>query len=443
VTTRSGDLILLDFGLLPLWSGDKPPVMPPGQLDPERKAKADASQDLEIVGKDARAVADLVNLASVRGRYAFDQPDGGALVEERVSSIVEREGLKATVKRVDRMPHLERARRLLDEDPDGVEVQFHGPWGVATRGLPSERELRVLGTRMDPAGPDAGKWQSVWVEVTPSPPARSSEIGYVLVDEARLMFADPVALTDWQHDESRDGLADVAFWGRDAQLVAHELGAGTVTGVGEPFGWADLSIAAAQLRCKELVQRKAEPGTAFALDYRPHDDAYRLLVQAWTSPTESGTVDVGGIRTTGFFTSWGDGAFPVFRDLDSSDKVCRIRVELGAPEIVTRQRRFDDLWTGELSKNAIVSATVARDGQRVRFIYREPPKRNDSGWRVFTGFESQEYLDEAENAVVMPLRELIARDKDLEPLFRIPGRVAFERDLEDRFVACPSPSIDT
>lgn len=85
---------------------------------------------MEIVGPDADRVAQLLDLAAVKGRYAFDVSSDSTLVQDRVSAVCASEGLRATVRRIDRMPHRERVRRLLDAEPDGAEVPFHGVWAV-------------------------------------------------------------------------------------------------------------------------------------------------------------------------------------------------------------------------------------------------------------------------------------------------------------------------
>ena len=50
------------------------------------------------------------------------------------------------------------------------------------------------------------------------------------------------------------------------------------------------------------------------------------------------------------------------------------------------------------------------------------------GWRVFAGDESDAYANEPENTVIMPLRELIGRDRELKEIFRTPAPCAFERE---------------
>lgn len=267
----------------------------------------------------------------MKGRYAYDMPPDGALIIERVESVCESSGLRARVERLDRVPHRQRLLRLLDEHPEGVEVPFHGVWGVAVRGVPRDPKLPVLGQRMSRAGLDADRWHSVWVEVADAEPVSSLEAGYVLVDEARLMFADPTALNEWRGDVPADGLADLAFWGRDATAVADRVGASVLQSSGrEIFGWADRPVAEIIELGQQLQAIHEDPSLKFAMDFRPHDDHQRLLAIARESPTESGTIDVGGAAVTGFFTTWGDGAFPVFRDLDANGSTCRFRVELAS-----------------------------------------------------------------------------------------------------------------
>jgi hypothetical protein len=183
---------------------------------------------------------------------------------------------------------------------------------------------------MGPGSADAGRWHSVWVEVQPDQQAQSVEAGYVLVDEARLMFADPSALSSWRGEESLDGLADLAFWGRDAGIVAERVNAAPLPSApaSQIYGWADRPVAEILELGRRLREMRDDPVLRFAMDFRPHDDHHRLLSLAWDSPTESGTIEVGGVDVTGFFTTWGDGAFPVYRGLAADGSLCRLRVEL-------------------------------------------------------------------------------------------------------------------
>jgi hypothetical protein len=140
-----------------------------------------------------------------------------------------------------------------------------------------------------------------------------------------------------------------------------------------------------------------------------------------------------------FMSTWGDGAYPVEADLNASGQVLRVRIELGCDETVQRRRAVEERWFGEFAKRAIVSARVTRDGEPVRYLYRETPDHaEDSGWRVFAGDESDEYANTAGNASVLPLRDLLARDKELESILRTPAPCTFER----KDAAAPFEKID-
>src|SRR5882762_1002874 len=97
-TFPSGDVLLIDFGLLGMWCGDRPPAL----------AQADAGRDFEITGPDAVAVAERIDLAVVKGRYAFDLSADGEPVTGAVSDVCRRNGLTASVRELPRVPHRDR-----------------------------------------------------------------------------------------------------------------------------------------------------------------------------------------------------------------------------------------------------------------------------------------------------------------------------------------------
>ena len=52
----------------------------------------------------------------------------------------------------------------------------------------------------------------------------------------------------------------------------------------------------------------------------------------------------------------------------------------------------------DLKGTCIASDMITVDGKEVRYMYREEPiKDSDSGWRFFSGEESQEYADNENN----------------------------------------------
>src|SRR5262249_26047853 len=48
-------------------------------------------------------------------------------------------------------------------------------------------------------------WDHVYAELAPGEPSSELEAGSALVDNARLCFADPLALAAWKHEEAIDG----------------------------------------------------------------------------------------------------------------------------------------------------------------------------------------------------------------------------------------------
>jgi hypothetical protein len=243
------------------------------------------------------------------------------------------------------------------------------------------------------------------------------------------MAVDVDKLAAWDDRNSRDGNADVVFWGRDAAAVAAEFGADTIRFAGETdlFGWADLPFDDARERTETLRAVRSDD-RRFAVDFRPHTHHWQVMRDVRAARTKSGVLELAGARLCMFMTTWGDGAFPVLADLDSIGRLLRVRIELGCDKIVERQRDMEERWFGEFAKRAIVSTRVARDAEPVRFLYREVPDRvDDSGWRVFAGDESDEYSNAPGNLVILPLRDLIDRDPGLKAILRTPARCAFER----------------
>jgi hypothetical protein len=439
VTIPEGELVLLDFGLLRLWAAEPGPATDLGDPSDQAAADAEATVDLRITGDDPVAAGQATGLFAVTGRYVFDV--SASKVDEMRDAVVSaagRRGFTVQVEPIPRMPHRTRVARLLDDSPDGAEVRYGGPWAVAVRGLPSDRPLRVRGARMPADDPYCARWHSIWVETDEQAPARTEDVGHVAVDEARLVFAAPDALTAWRTDIAVDGLADLAFWGRDAGMLAERLGAGALDD--DTCGWTDLPVRDAVQRARDFHRIRESEDLRFAFDFRPHDDHHRLLSAARTAPTESASAEIGGYVVCGFFTSWGDGVFPVRRDLAADGTLCRLRVEVGAPEVVELQRQMEDRWFGELSRAALVSAQVARHGAPVGWMYREAADHpGDSGWRIFAGDETGDELDDPGNIAVMPLRDLVAKEAALEPFVRRPAPAAFERGADGGFIPAEPP----
>jgi hypothetical protein len=86
----------------------------------------------------------------------------------------------------------------------------------------------------------------------------------------------------------------------------------------------------------------------------------------------------------------------------------------------------------------IASNEVAKGRKPVRHLYREEPdNENDSGWRVFSGDERQEYADDAANFAMYNATTILEIDPSIAPLLDTPPPAAFERDPSGQFVEVP------
>ena len=88
----------------------------------------------------------------------------------------------------------------------------------------------------------------------------------------------------------------------------------------------------------------------------------------------------------------------------------------------------------------IASNLVAKDHQRVGYLYREAPcDDRDSGWRVFSGSENQEYADNPSNFAMYNAETIIKIDPYIRTVLDHPYPVAFELDRHE-FVFKKLPS---
>jgi hypothetical protein len=81
------------------------------------------------------------------------------------------------------------------------------------------------------------------------------------------------------------------------------------------------------------------------------------------------------------------------------------------------------------------------DGQRVAYMYREPPDSDhDSGWRFFAGTEDQAYTDDPDHFAAYDVNTLANYDRSIVAWLDKPVGSAFERDASGVFVEIPFPS---
>ncbi len=240
-----------------------------------------------------------------------------------------------------RTSHRERVRRCTEAG--GGEFLLFGVPVVAIGGIPSDRELRVSATEVDYGGRVGPRWAEVRIHLSDVPSVAEREVGAVGVDYARLLLADADALGVWQHERPIDGLADVVYWGASADQVGAALGGDALDEDGT-FGWTDLDFEDARRHGLRLEQWKDNrPEAGLAIDFRPHSHHWAVLEQARRSVHGSGTLELAGARLLMFFTSWGDGLFPVVVETSSDGVPVAVRLELGDED---RRQRTERVFAG-------------------------------------------------------------------------------------------------
>ncbi|MGL1885084.1 MAG: DUF2185 domain-containing protein [Reichenbachiella sp.] len=113
------------------------------------------------------------------------------------------------------------------------------------------------------------------------------------------------------------------------------------------------------------------------------------------------------------------------KELNIGDKI-----EFEAKHIArTVIKKDSPLWIDSAEQKALVSEMCFQEGEIVRFLYREDTERDeDSGWKMFSGTESEEYSNNPNNIRIVNVSYLL----DLDPTLLIPliGKVGavFERE---------------
>lgn len=343
VTAPSGTILLIDGGMLPFWSHDEPPAIEVGLIgDAEIEAAFNEAVDFRIAGPDAIAAGKAFAF-QWHPELLYDIPPSHvAEVRQRFQSTVQEHGFDAYLVPLDhRIPHNERARLAMEFGDGAGEVYYQRLFAVALGNLPTDRVMEIYGTRMADE-----KWADYWhwidLEVEPTRPAvRSEAVGYVAVEQARLLFGDLTALQHWATDEPLDGKADFLFWGRDAEPVAKKFAA---PALGNEFGWRDLPVDEVIRLGLAVEEEKEQEQLLFATDFRPHSHHYLLMEQVRASEVAAGVVPLGDATICLFTTSWGDGAYPAYREVDAAGETVRIRIELGNEQIVAGMQALQAQW---------------------------------------------------------------------------------------------------
>lgn len=86
------------------------------------------------------------------------------------------------------------------------------------------------------------------------------------------------------------------------------------------------------------------------------------------------------------------------------------------------------------ANGCLASNRVMVEGCKVGYFYREKPDGDwDSGWRFTAGDESDDYMNDPNNAGIYSLNSVCNNDIDIMPLLSTPYPCAFERDNNGEF----------
>lgn len=78
---------------------------------------------------------------------------------------------------------------------------------------------------------------------------------------------------------------------------------------------------------------------------------------------------------------------------------------------------------------ALAPKQLVNNRLKVRFMYRETPDNtSDSGWRFFSGFETDEYVNNPDNIGLYDVNTISEIDPDIVPLLNREIGCAFERE---------------
>ena len=79
--------------------------------------------------------------------------------------------------------------------------------------------------------------------------------------------------------------------------------------------------------------------------------------------------------------------------------------------------------------SCIATDMITVGGRKVAFMYREEPDNDiDSGWRFMAGYESPEYMDDADNLAIFDLNTIANYDPEIIPFLDAPIGASFERE---------------
>ena len=114
------------------------------------------------------------------------------------------------------------------------------------------------------------------------------------------------------------------------------------------------------------------------------------------------------------------------KDLKAGD-----RLEFRDIHIVNTEHDDDNNIVKKYLPRCFVTNRILNDGQKIGYLYREQSdNEKDSGWRIMAGDESDDYMDDPDNAAFVSLGAVLSCDDSVIDLLESPVGSAFQRNEE-------------
>lgn len=106
-------------------------------------------------------------------------------------------------------------------------------------------------------------------------------------------------------------------------------------------------------------------------------------------------------------------------------------VQFEACHIINTEHDDNDNIVERYIKRCFVTKRVLNEGYKVGYMYREAPdEERDSGWRITSNTESDEYMDDSDNIAYVSLGAVLSKDDSIIELLDQPEGSAFIRDAK-------------
>ena len=102
-----------------------------------------------------------------------------------------------------------------------------------------------------------------------------------------------------------------------------------------------------------------------------------------------------------------------------------------ARNIINTEHDDDENIVERYIKRCFVTKRVLNEGYKVGYMYREESdEERDSGWRITSNTESDEYMDDSNNIAYVSLGAVLSRDDSIIEFLDHPEGSAFIRDAK-------------